>query len=311
MRKPAWLRSPLIAGARALGVRRLLREHRLHTVCEEASCPNAGRCWDEGHAAFLILGEVCTRACAFCDVTPGRPAPPDPEEPARLAQAVRRLGLRHVVITSVTRDDLPDGGAAHFAAALAALRDPSAEGEPPTVEALIPDFRGDAAALACVLASRPEVLNHNVETVPRLYPRVRPAARWERSLELLRRAAADSLAPGGRMIVKSGMMLGLGETLEEVRQAMAALRQAGVTALTVGQYLRPAWRNLPVVRYWTPEAFDALGEEARAMGFDPVESHPLARSSFRAGAMLGASGREANPGRGSLAPTPLPGGEGL
>ncbi len=273
-RKPPWLRRPLPpAGSVRLG--RHLAGEGLHTVCHEAQCPNQGECLGRGVATFLILGPICTRGCAFCAVTPGRPAPPDPGEPARLAQAVAGLGLRFVVITSVTRDDLPDGGAAHYAAVVAALgRQCPGVG----VELLVPDFGGDPEALALVLAARPQVLAHNLETVPRLYPSARAGADYARSLDLLRRAKA--LAPQG--LTKSGLMLGLGEEPAEVRAVLADLRAAGCDCLTLGQYLAPSPAHLPVARYLTPQEFTELGDLARAMGFVQVASAPLVRSSYLA-----------------------------
>lgn len=283
IRKPRWLVVPAPVGGGALRLGGLLRRHGLETVCTAASCPNRGRCWEEGSAAFLILGPVCTRHCTFCDVPAGRPVPPDPREPARLAAAVAELGLRHVVVTSVTRDDLPDGGAERFAAAIAALSrlDPA-----PTVEVLTPDFGGDPAALDRVLEAGPAVFNHNLETVPRLYGEVRPGADFGRSLELLRRAAAHGRGIG----VKTGIMLGLGEELGEVRAVLGAARGAGARMVTIGQYLRPSLAHRPVARYWEPEWFVRLGEEARALGYEQVTSHPLARSSLHAGEALGHGG---------------------
>ncbi|MBF0179402.1 MAG: lipoyl synthase [Magnetococcales bacterium] len=272
--KPLWLRvaPPGSEGYRRMA--RLVREQALDTVCQAANCPNIGGCWRDGAAAFMILGTVCTRGCGFCNVTTGRPAPPDPDEPGRLAEAVARLGLRHVVITSVTRDDLPDGGAGQFAACVAALR---ARDRTTTIELLTPDFRGSPEAAEQVFAAAPEVFNHNVETVPRLYPAVRAGADYRGSLTLLARAADHGLP-----MVKSGIMLGLGEEEEEVLAVLADLRAAGVTALTIGQYLAPSRTHLPVVRYWPPDFFTNLKERALTMGFSRVESHPLARSSLHA-----------------------------
>jgi lipoic acid synthetase len=251
-----------------------MRELSLHTVCEEARCPNVGECWDRGTATFMILGDVCTRACGFCAVNTGLPArPPDPEEPRRVAEAVARLGLRHAVITSVNRDDQKDGGASIFAAAIREIRCrvPSC-----AVEVLIPDFKGDPGALATVVAARPDVLNHNTETVPRLYRQVRPGARFERSLELLRRAKAAGL------LTKSGIMVGLGEERAEVEEAIRAIRSAGTDILTVGQYLRPSPQHLPLRRYYTPQEFAEIKEFALGLGYAHVESGPLVRSSYHA-----------------------------
>jgi len=252
-----------------------LARHGLHTVCEEARCPNRAECFAAGNATFLLLGDVCSRDCGFCAVTRGVPGPPDPREPGSVARAAESMGLRHVVITSVTRDDLPDGGASVFVETLREVRRrmPGA-----TVEVLIPDFGGSRPALAAVMRERPDVLNHNVETVARLYPRVRPQARYRRSLAVLR--AARELAPWGR--TKSGFMVGLGEAPEELRGLMADLREAGCELLTIGQYLRPGRGCLPVERYYTPEEFLSLKREALGLGFLRVESGPHVRSSYHA-----------------------------
>jgi lipoic acid synthetase len=257
-----------------------MREQGLHTICEEAACPNIGECWGEFRtASFLLLGDVCTRNCGFCDVTTGRPGEVDWTEPTRLAEAVARLELRHVVITSVTRDDLPDGGAAIFAATIRQLkrRDPGLG-----VEVLIPDFQGNWDALATVMEASPDILNHNLETVPRLYARVRPKAVYTQSLELLRRARA--LAP--RIPTKSGLMAGLGETRDELLQVFRDLRANDVDVLTVGQYLRPTLRHLPVERYVLPDEFAELKTAAKSLGFRHVESGPMVRSSYHAHAQL-------------------------
>jgi len=247
----------------------------LHTVCEEARCPNVGECFQNGTATFLILGDVCTRACAFCAVTSGRPGGLDAAEPLKVAQAVSRLGLRHAVVTSVTRDDLPDGGASVFAATIRAIRRLS----PGTsVEVLIPDLQGSHDALAKVMAARPDVLNHNLETVPRLYRRVRPKAVYGRSLELLARAGQVD----GDAITKSGLMVGLGEEREELLAVMAELVAVGCQVLTIGQYLQPTPRHLPVARYYHPDEFAGLAREGRRLGFRHVESGPLVRSSYHA-----------------------------
>ncbi|HEX5643857.1 MAG TPA: lipoyl synthase [Thermoleophilia bacterium] len=306
-RKPAWLKhkAPEPRQYRATGA--LLDELDLHTVCREARCPNKGECYSSGTATFLILGDVCTRACAFCAVEgEGKPAPrrraaaaaPSPsgvcaldeDEPRRVAEAARRLGLRHVVITSVTRDDLPDGGAAQFAAAVAAVR---AAVPAATVEVLVPDLGGDEAALRAVLAVRPDVLNHNLETVPRLYPRVRPQARYDRSLVLLARAAAwarsgSAAEPAGapaRPLVKTGLMVGLGESDDEVAAVLADAAAAGVDAVTVGQYLQPRAGCLPVARYASPEEFAAYRRRGEAFGLTVVAA-PFVRSSYKAGELL-------------------------
>lgn len=247
---------------------------RLNTVCLSASCPNIGECFGNRTATFLILGEVCTRNCLFCAVSKGRPAEPDPEEPDRLVQAVGKLGLRHVVITSVTRDDLGDGGAGQFALCIEKIR----AGLPGvTTEVLVPDFRGDAGALDTVLRAAPEVFNHNVETVPRLYPDVRPEADYRRSLGVLRRAAQR-----GGSLVKTGFMLGLGEEEREVMDLLDDLRKAGVTSLTLGQYLRPAGGRLPVAEYVRPEKFLWFKDIAHEKGFSQVAAGPLVRSSYHA-----------------------------
>ncbi|MBF0438900.1 MAG: lipoyl synthase [Magnetococcales bacterium] len=277
--KPRWLRVKAPGSPGYLRIKQLTNRLRLGTVCESASCPNIGECWQAGGAAFMILGEICTRACAFCNVPAGRPAPPDSEEPQRLATAVAEMGLQHVVITSVSRDDLPDGGADHFVACVTAIRE---RNKRTSVELLIPDFRDKPGALEHLLTATPDVLNHNVETVPRLYPKVRPAANYQGSLELLAHAATH----GGVSQIKSGIMLGLGEEEEEVLSVLTDLRRVGVTCLTIGQYLAPSRHHIPVVRYWPPECFAEFRQKALEMGFSQVESHPLARSSFHAEEML-------------------------
>jgi lipoic acid synthetase len=274
--RPEWLKVRLSQGPRFRELKQLMREQGLHTICEEALCPNIGECWGEHRTAtFLILGDVCTRNCGFCDVTTGRPGEVDWGEPMRLAQAVAQLGLRHVVITSVTRDDLDDGGAAVFAATIRQLKrhDPQLG-----VEVLIPDFQGKPEPLQMVMDAGPDILNHNLETVPRLYGRVRPKAVYEQSLELLRRA--KRMAP--RVPTKSGLMAGLGETTDELLQVFRDLRAHDVDVLTIGQYLRPTMKHLPVERYVTPEEFEWLKTEARAMGFRHVESGAMVRSSYHA-----------------------------
>jgi lipoic acid synthetase len=279
-RRPEWLKVPLSHGPHFKGLKRLMRDQELHTICEEASCPNIGECWGEFRtASFLLLGDTCTRNCGFCDVKSGRPGAVDWAEPMRLAEAVARLQLRHVVITSVTRDDLDDGGAAIFAMTIRALkrRDPSLG-----VEVLIPDFQGNWDALATVMEAQPDILNHNLETVPRLYARVRPKAIYAQSLELLRRA--KELSP--RTPTKSGLMVGLGETRGELIGVFEDLRTNSVDVLTVGQYLRPSLRHLPVERHVEPAEFAEFKEVARGMGFRHVESGPLVRSSYHAHAQL-------------------------
>jgi lipoic acid synthetase len=252
-----------------------MRQSELHTVCEEAHCPNIAECWGAGTATFMILGSVCTRTCGFCAVTSGRPTTLDLGEPARVADAIARLGLRHAVITSVNRDELPDGGAQIFAATIRQVRQrcPTT-----TVEVLIPDFQGVWPALELVMRARPDILNHNIETVARLYRRVRPSARYQRSLELLQRARA--LDPTVR--TKSGFMLGLGETWDEILETLADLRRHGVEVVTIGQYLRPSAQHLPVERYVPPAEFGLLRDHGRRLGFQHVEAGPLVRSSYHA-----------------------------
>jgi len=256
-------------------VRRLLRDLALHTVCEEAHCPNVGECWEHRAATFMILGDVCTRNCPYCAVAHGTPVPYDPEEAVRLAEAVERLGLAHVVITSVDRDDLPDGGAEGFARCVAEIRRRLPR---TTVELLIPDFQGSEEALATVVAARPDILNHNLETVERLYRVARPGGRYPRALALLRRAR--ELDPA--LVTKSGLMCGLGEEWDELLGAMSDLRAQGVAVLTLGQYLRPSAGHLPVARYYTPEEFAELRRIGLSMGFRHVEAGPLVRSSYHA-----------------------------
>ncbi|HEY7516431.1 MAG TPA: lipoyl synthase [Vicinamibacteria bacterium] len=273
-RLPEWARkgSPLMSGARPLRV--LFREKGLNTVCEEARCPNLGECFSRGTATFMLLGDRCTRRCDYCSVGTAKPLPPDPDEPARVAEAARRLGLRYVVLTSVARDDLRDGGASHFAATMLAVRRAVAA----KVEVLTPDFKGEESALQTVLASEPDVFNHNIETVPRVFRRVRPQGGYERSLRLL--AAVKRLSPG--QVTKSGLMVGLGETDEEVGAVLRDLRSVGVDIVTVGQYLRPSREHAPVDRYVTPAGFRAYEEEARSLGFPTVYSGVFVRSSFNA-----------------------------
>ena len=255
---------------------RRLRRSGLHSVCEEARCPNRAECWAKGHVTFMLLGSVCTRACRFCAVATGLPAAgPDPGEPARVAQVAAELGLSHVVVTSVNRDDLADGGASQFAATIRAIR----RRRPQTsVEVLTPDFQGDLGAVATVCAAEPDVYNHNVETVPRLYRRVRPGASFARSRAVL--AEAKRLRP--RAVVKSGFMLGLGESFAEAVALLASLRETGVDFVTIGQYLQPSRQHLPVERYWEPGEFEALAREGRALGIPQVASGPLIRSSYHA-----------------------------
>jgi len=276
VKKPPWLkvRAPLSPEYRKLA--RLMRDKKLNTVCEEASCPNIGECWKHGSATFMILGRVCTRTCAFCDVETGRPDPVDNEESAHLAEAVATLGLRHVVITSVDRDDLPDGGAAHYATVIRTLKEKQPQ---VTIEVLTPDFqRKPATCLATVIAAKPNIFNHNLETVPRLYRSVRPGARYFTSLRLLQRAKELD----ANMVTKSGIMLGLGEERDEILQVLDDLHEAGVDILTIGQYLQPSVRHHPVTKYWTPEEFEDLKYLAEKKRFAIVASGPLVRSSFHA-----------------------------
>lgn len=275
-RKPSWLRRPLPKGPVFGRTRGLLRDLRLNTVCDGANCPNRSECYDRGVAAFLILGRVCTRNCAFCNITPGTPEPVDPQEPDRLARAAARLGLGHVVVTSVSRDDLPDGGAGHFAAVLGTLRQTLPEA---TLEVLIPDFGGDPDSLQTVLDARPDVLNHNLETVPELYAAIRPQAGYARSLELL--ARAKQAAPGG--LTKSGLMLGLGETPDQVRRVLADLAAARCDIVTMGQYLAPSAGHAPIDRYVPPGEFDAWAAYGLSLGIPSMHCAPLVRSSYNAG----------------------------
>jgi len=275
-RNPEWLKVRMGGGEQYARVAQIVRNNRLHTVCRSASCPNLGECWSRGTATMMILGEVCTRGCRFCAVPEGRPAPPDPTEPVRLAEAVHQMGLRYVVITSVTRDDLPGGGAEIWADTIREVR---RHNSGVTIEVLIPDFSGNWEALGRVLAEKPDVLNHNLETVPRLYPQARPQADYDRSCELLTRAHRAGLT------TKTGLMLGLGESDDEVREVFSDLVRIGVDRLTLGQYLQPSRDHLEVVRYLTPAEFDAWGERARAYGLTAVESSPLVRSSYHAEAM--------------------------
>ena len=275
-RKPAWIRAKAPTGPRVLELKRLLRENRLHTVCEEASCPNLGECFSHGTATFMIMGDLCTRRCPFCDVAHGRPQPLDPEEPAHLAEAVDRMDLKYVVITSVDRDDLRDGGAGHFAACIKALRDRRPQTR---IEILVPDFRGRMErALAALAESPPDVFNHNLETVPRLYRKARPGADYRWSLDLIRRFKAAH--PG--VPTKSGLMLGLGEEIGEVEAVLRDLREHDCDMLTLGQYLQPSRYHLQVERFVEPREFEALGAYASGLGFRNVASAPMVRSSYHA-----------------------------
>jgi lipoic acid synthetase len=271
--RPEWLKVRLASGEKYAHVKGLVTGHRLHTVCEEARCPNMGECWDAGTATFMILGDVCTRSCGFCAVKTGRPEFLDRDEPARVAEAIKTMGVRHAVVTSVNRDELADGGAEIFAETIRLSR---ACNPGLTVEVLIPDFRGDEAALRTVVDARPDILNHNTETVPRLYPTVRPQAKYARTLELLDRAKRWGMA------TKSGMMLGLGESTAEILEVMGDLRRVECDILTLGQYLQPTKGHLPVDRYVHPDEFRMLKERGLEMRFRHVESAPLVRSSYHA-----------------------------
>jgi lipoyl synthase len=297
--RPEWLRVAAPSGVHYQALKTLVRDRRLHTVCESARCPNIGECWNSRTATFLILGSVCTRGCGFCAVTSGQPTEYDLDEPRRVAEAVATLQLRYAVVTSVTRDDLADGGAYIFAETIRAIR---AQVPDCRVEVLIPDFAGDREALATVVAARPDVLNHNIETVPRLYSLVRPQANYRRSLDVLAAAGEQERHDGRslqgeeagawRMVTKSGIMVGLGETFTEVEAALRDLRAAGVRIATIGQYLRPSPAHLPVQRYWTPAEFAQIAAVGRALGFTHVEAAPLVRSSYHA-AVAGGGEREA------------------
>jgi lipoyl synthase len=275
LRKPEWIRVRAPGSPEYLATRAIVREHNLHTVCEEAACPNIGECWSRRHATMMIMGDTCTRACAFCNVKTGLPGALDPDEPSNVGMAVAKLGLAHVVITSVDRDDLADGGAQHFAKTIAAIH---AASPGTTVEILTPDFLRKAGAIEVVMAANPDVFNHNLETVPRLYLTIRPGARYFASLRLLQHA--KELAPEG--FTKSGLMVGLGESRGEVMQVMDDLRAAGVDFLTIGQYLQPTRKHASVDRFWTPDEFKALEATARAKGFLMVSATPLTRSSYHA-----------------------------
>jgi len=294
-RRPPWIRVRARGGSPGFAATRdIVKSLGLHTVCEEAACPNIGECWSRRHATVMILGSVCTRKCGFCAVQTGRPAPVDPAEPEQLARAVRELGLAHVVVTSVDRDDLPDGGAGHFAACIAAVR---AASPGTTIEVLTPDFLRKPGAVEDVVAAGPDVYNHNLETVPRLYPRARRGADYAASLALL--ARVKQLAP--RMFTKSGIMLGLGERDDEIERVMDDMRAAAVDFITIGQYLRPTQQHLPMARYAAPDEFERWADLARAKGFLMVAASPLTRSSYHADedfARLAAARRNGAPATG-------------
>lgn len=284
-RKPDWLKVRFPAGPNYARIDRLHREQGLHSVCRSAACPNQGECWEQGTATFMILGNHCTRDCRFCNVAHATPLAVDPQEVGKVARAISELGLRHAVVTSVTRDDLADGGAGHFAAVTRAIRECSPQCR---VELLIPDLQGNHAALKIILAARPDVLGHNLETVPRLYPVARQGADYRRSLELL--AAATEIAPG--IPTKSGLMLGMGETTAELLAVMQDLRQAGCAMLTLGQYLQPTREHLPVHRYCEPCEFSELRQAGLRLGFSHVEAGPLVRSSYHAAEQFEGEGHD-------------------
>ena len=282
-RKPAWFKVPAPGSPRYRELRARIEADNLHTVCQEAACPNIGECWERGTATFMILGDTCTRRCGFCNVKTGKPTWNDPLEPARVARSVARMGLRHAVITSVDRDDLPDYGAGAFVGVIRQIRRQAPECK---VEVLTPDFRGQEMPLAKVIAERPDVFNHNVETVPRLYPIARRGSDFTRSARVLRMAkemACDEI------VTKSGLMVGLGEQFDEMVETFGILREHGVQVLTVGQYLRPTEKHLPVDRYWHPDEFAALEKAAYEIGFESVASGPLVRSSYHADEQLPAT----------------------
>jgi len=276
--RPEWLKVRIRANETFDNVNRMIGDLSLHTVCQEARCPNIFECWSEGTATFMILGDICTRHCGFCAVGKGKPTALDPDEPRHVAEAVKRLGVRHAVVTSVNRDELPDGGALHFAQTVSWIRRLNARTR---IEVLIPDFCGNQEALNTVLNVRPDVLNHNTETIARLYKRVRPDAKYEQSLELLRRA--NAFKKQQPMLTKSGLMVGLGESRDELLETFQDIAETGCDILTVGQYLSPTPKHIPIERYYTPEEFSDLKTEAIRMGFRYVEAGPLVRSSYHAG----------------------------
>ena len=281
MRKPDWIRMKVPDSARFQEIKQVLRDNNLHTVCEEASCPNIGECFSGGTATFMILGDICTRRCPFCDVSHGKPLPPDVNEPANLARTIAQMHLRYVVITSVDRDDLMDGGAQHFVDCIQAVR---AQSPDIKIEVLVPDFRGRLeTAVEILKVAPPDVMNHNLETVPRLYKQARPGADYQNSLDLLK--VFGQLHP--QVPTKSGLMLGLGETDEEILEVMRDLRAHGVTMLTLGQYLQPSQHHLPVARFVTPERFVQFEQEALAMGFAKAACGPMVRSSYHADTQAG------------------------
>jgi lipoic acid synthetase len=290
-RKPAWFKVPRPGSAKYRELSKTIADEGLHTVCKEAACPNIGDCWDRGTATFMILGDTCTRRCGFCNVKTGKPTWNDPLEPLRVARSVARMNLRHAVITSVDRDDLPDLGSSVWCGVIRSIR---MQAPNTKIECLTPDFRGEEMPLARVIAERPDVFNHNLEVAPRLYPVARRGSTWKRSLRVL----SNALEMGeGEVATKSGLMVGFGETHDELVNAFGEMREAGVQILTVGQYLRPTERHLPVVRYWAPEEFAALEEAAYALGFEHVAAGPLVRSSYHADEHV----KQDRPGTGPLA----------
>ena len=299
VRKPSWLKVKAPGGPNYLHIKQMMRDLGLHTVCEEARCPNIGECWEHKAATFMILGDVCTRNCAYCAVSHGTPKAFDPAEPARLADAVEQMGLEHVVITSVDRDDLENGGAEAFAGCIAEIK----RRMPATsVEVLIPDFKGSQRALGIVMAARPDILNHNLETAERLYRLARPGGRYDRALALL----ANARAMAATALTKSGIILGMGEEWDEVITCLRDLRRSDVNIVTLGQYLRPSDGHLPVVRYYTPEEFEALRVVGMKLGFTHVQSSPLTRSSYHAWEQVTAArGGQPEPGDEPLAATPV------
>jgi lipoic acid synthetase len=291
LRKPSWLKVRAPGGTNYAHLKTLMRELELHTVCEEARCPNVGECWEHKAATFMILGDVCTRNCTYCAVAHGTPKAFDPLEPVRLAEAVSRMGLQHVVITSVDRDDLPNGGAEAFAACITEIRRRLPD---TSVEVLIPDFKGSESALSIVMDARPDILNHNLETAERLYRLARPGGRYDRALQLL--ANARRMAPEG--LTKSGMILGMGEEWDEVLVCMRDLRRSEVNILTLGQYLRPSDGHMPVARYYTPDEFNELRDLGLSLGFSHVEASPLTRSSYHAWEQVTSAKNGSHPERG-------------
>ncbi len=279
-RRPEWLKTRLPVGDNYLHIKRLLRSSELHTVCEEANCPNIGECFSQRTATFLILGDVCTRGCRFCNVEKGVAQPLDFDEPERVAIAAKEMGLKHIVVTSVTRDDIPDGGASVYAMTISEIRKYNPES---TIEVLIPDFKGSDEALNTVIGESPDVINHNIETVPRLYKTVRPGAVYERSLRLLKTARGNSLT----ITTKTGLMAGLGEQFQEIVEVMKDIRDSGCDILTIGQYLSPTRSHLPVQRYYHPDEFKELKTIGMELGFKYIESGPLVRSSYHAAMQMG------------------------